>query len=528
MTLDSLFDAWGIALGLRAMMIIWDLLAQSGLLFIPLIALFLRKGTGIVSEGYDDSAIRDITVKSVIIGLVWILALVPSVKFEVSDIKTYPRLCENVQGNIAQSIYSNNIDDRSSQVIQDRFNLVMDGQTIYLPPLLSVTISIANGFKNAAVSQLPCATDVRMIRDGIDSQKLKGNLKKEVTNFIKWCYNPVRNKANRDGLLPPIEYRWPGHRIFIETVGYYDNAGGNGFYSKAAYEGFSGTKNILEESTALPQGYGYPTCKEWWLGVNNDAEHALRSRLYRNTEQWIQDEEESVFKMISSWFDSEDEKNAFIDRRDAIIRDVYFSNKDMIELSSNAATDYGLDVGDSNLLDYGFRALGSLGLMISSVAQFSGASLLQLAAPMAKSLILIVILFSYIPAMLVGSYQVKHVITFLSIIASIMFWPFFWELGRIVDDTLLDATGGAIMGEAGVNQSMLSQWLANWFFLYAPALFSMAMGWVGMAGGEMAQAKTRGVSAAGNAGSKGGSVMKKGTNKGASMAKGAATKGMSK
>ncbi|PCH96569.1 MAG: hypothetical protein COB83_05080 [Gammaproteobacteria bacterium] len=528
MTFDSLFDAWGIALGLRAMMIIWDLLAESGLLFIPLISLFLRKGTSVISEGYDESAIRDITVKSIVIGLVWVLALVPSVKFQVSEIKTYPRLCENIQGNIARSIYSNtNNDNRASQVIRDKYDVIMNGQTIYLPPLLSVTMSIATGFKNAAISQLPCATDVRMIKSSIDSHQLEGNFKTEVTNFIKWCYNPVKNKANREGLLPPIEYQWPGHRTFIETVGYYDNANKNGFYAKEAYDGFGGTSNIMEESATLPQGYGYPTCKEWWLGVNNATEHALRGRLYRNTAQWIQDEEENIFKLINVDYVPTNrtvviKKDAFIDRRDAIIRDVYFSNKDMIELSSNAAADYGLDVGDTNTFDYLARGLGTIGILWGSISQFAGASMVQLAAPMAKPLILIFILIAYVPALLVGSYQIKHVITFLSVIASIMFWPFLWEVGRILDDTLLDATGGALDGETGVNQAMVSQWLANFFFLYGPVLFSTALGWVGMAGGEIAQAKTKGVSSAGSAGSKGGGVVRKG----ASNTKKKATKGM--
>ena len=155
--------------------------------------------------------------------------------------------------------------------------------------------------------------------------------------------------------------------------------------------------------------------------------------------------------------------------------------------------------------------------------------MLQIAAPLAKPLILLIVLTAYVPAMLVGSFQAKHALTFASVIASIMFWPFLWELGRLVDDTLLEASGGVLFGSLGINQAMLSQWLSGFFFVYGPALFTMALGWVGMAGADIAQSKTKGVSSAGSAGQSGAgkaaSAGKAAGKKMSSGAKKAATKG---
>ena len=72
-----------------------------------------------------------------------------------------------------------------------------------------------------------------------------------------------------------------------------------------------------------------------------------------------------------------------------------------------------------------------------------------------------------------------------------------------------------------VNTQMLSQWIASGLYLYAPLLFSTALGWVGMAGADSAFQKMSG--GAGSAGQKGGSTA---TNKAKGMGKNMASKGM--
>ena len=46
----------------------------------------------------------------------------------------------------------------------------------------------------------------------------------------------------------------------------FDNYDGDGFYSRKARPGYGNSINELPESEQLPADYGFPTCKEWWLG----------------------------------------------------------------------------------------------------------------------------------------------------------------------------------------------------------------------------------------------------------------------
>ena len=129
-----------------------------------------------------------------------------------------------------------------------------------------------------------------------------------------------------------------------------------------------------------------------------------------------------------------------------------------------------------------------------------------------------VIVISYLPAMLMSGFKWKYIGLFHGVVMSMMFWPFFWELSRLIDDTMMTALG---VDFDEVNTQMLSQWIASALYLYAPLLFSTALGWVGMAGADSAFQKMAG--GAGSAGQKGGSYA---TNKGKSMGKSMGGKAM--
>jgi len=55
MILDSLIDAWGIALGLKAASILWDVFSDSAIILIPLIFALFKGAERILLEGYDDA-----------------------------------------------------------------------------------------------------------------------------------------------------------------------------------------------------------------------------------------------------------------------------------------------------------------------------------------------------------------------------------------------------------------------------------------------------------------------------------------
>ena len=205
-----------------------------------------------------------------------------------------------------------------------------------------------------------------------------------------------------------------------------------------------------------------------------------------------------------------------------VVHQALFTPVKLEQLSANTSLDYGLE-GDDGIADWLFRGLGTVGMAANSISQFSGASMLQLAMPMVKPFVIMLIVISFVPAIIIGRFKWKYVGLFLGVIMSVSFWPFFWELSRLIDDTLLTAMG---IGFSEVNTLMFSQWIASALYVYAPLTFSTALGWVGMV--SVDSAATNMSSSAGSAGKSGPQKLKQGANKGKQFVKNKMSEGSKK
>ncbi|MDC9514473.1 conjugal transfer protein TraG N-terminal domain-containing protein [Pseudoalteromonas sp. CST5] len=527
MVVDSTIDAYGISLAFYIYDVLWDIFAQTGLVYFPMIALIF----GAVKSA-SESSMEDFNTKSslrtVAMGLFFMLlalelALYPMVRLKFDDIKYYSRQCTS--DTTGAGTITTEILGEEAEFVAENMEVQLGGREIRIPVLFAVALRISQGIKNWAVEDLPCSTDIRLISDGMLSQRITDEaLRNETKEFIKTCYNPARRKYLSEWDLGlPDDHNWPGgHKLVMD---YYDNADGDGFYSKKARPGFGNSVNELPESEQLPSDYGFPTCKEWWLGegvINTTrayiAEEALSTRLYNSLSDYLKDNHMEIYDTLVTRLNRVKQYNYGYAQKDVVVKESLFTPIKLAELNSLSTTDYGTQ-GDDGFTDWAFRAMGTIGVAGKSIEQFSGASMLQLSMPMVKPFIIMVIVISYLPAMIMSGFKWKYIGLFHGVVMSMMFWPFFWELSRLIDDTMMTALG---VDFDEVNTQMLSQWIASALYLYAPLLFSTALGWVGMAGADSAFQKMAG--GAGSAGQKGGSAA---TNKAKGMGKSMASKGMS-
>ncbi len=507
---DSTVDAYGLARAVYGYSILWDIFVETNLVLFPVIALIFSAIKDQHEGGPRMKAqLRRVQTELALVFLALTFAMYPMVQLNIDSIKYYKRQCTSAEtgsGEITTEILG-----EESKFIAENMSVQLGGRDIMIPPLLDLVLAIGQGLKNWAVQELPCSTDIRLISDGMRNQRIADeSLKKETANFIKWCFNPGRQKwlsFNREGLTD--DQNWPGSRKLLLDKGYYDNFEGDGFYSREALPGFEATLNKIPESAELPPDYGFPTCKEWWLGpgvVNTPYVHdaALSTRLFNSIEKWLRDKEVEVYDTTVTKLNRVKDRNyEVLAMKDVIVKDSLFTPIKLTQLSSLSTSDYGMQ-GDSSVTDYLFRGFATVGVAMNSVQQYSGASMLQLMMPMVKPFVLMIIFITYVPAMVFSGYQWKYIGLYCGVVMSIMFWPFFWELSRLIDDTLLTAMGISL---TEVNTQMLSQYIASGLYLYAPVLFSTALGWVGLVSADGIMNKM--ASPAGSAGNAGGALAQK-------------------
>jgi len=437
------------------------------------------------------SALKTVGVGFFSMLIVLQIGVFPTMKLNFDDVKYYKRSCtkdKNSGGKITAEILG-----KETQFLTSEMTAQLGGRDILVPAAYYITLKIANGIKNWAVQDLPYSTDIRLLSENVQNQVITNPaLRKETGDFVQQCFNRAKNKyLNSHGQSLADEDNWPGNRTFLLNEGYYNNSDGDGFYSKTAIEGFGHASNKLPESEGLPDGYGFPNCKEWWLGVGvinspYRSKEALSTRLYEQLDQWLKENDKAVHDTVTTRLNRVKKANyQYLAIKDSVVRESFFSPIKLNQLSGVSTTDYGLQ-GDTGLTDYLFRGLGSVGLMAKSIDYFSGGSMIQLAMPLIKPFLLMGIIICLVPAMVFGGFKWQHLGLFCGLIGSIMFWPFFWELARLLDDTFLTAMGVPLNE---VNTQMIAKWTISGLYVYLPVIFSFVLSAVGMMSADSVMTK---------------------------------------
>lgn len=508
MVVDSTLDAYTITLGFYIYSLFWDLFVSTGLIYFALLKLIVSNVVDAQQSSMEDfntnSSAKKIGVGLLLMILALQIGLYPMVSLNFNEIRYYSRSCHSEDATNGR--LTSEIAGEEAEFVAQNMRAHLNGNAVKTPVLLYLAFSLGQAIKNKMVSDLPCSTDIRFISEATMSQKIEDELlRQETQEFIRWCYQPAKRKwdANWNIALDAFD-NWPGGRKLVLDRGFYDNADGDGFYSKKARPGFSGTLNQLPESASLSSGYGFPTCKEWWLGVGRVntpyiSPEALSTRLFDSLDEWLKDNSAEVYETVTDRLNVfESRQYMYIGEKDAVVYQSLFTPIKLSDLDSITTTDYGTQ-GDTNFFDYAFRFAGTVGLYANAIPQFSGASMIQLSMPMVKSTLIMVLIICYLPAMLIAGFKWKYIGLFCGVFISMQFWAFWWELSRMLDDTLLTAMDIPL---SEVNTNLLTQWIIAALYLFAPLTMTAVFSWVGLAGVEGQFGKMSG--SAGSAGQSGG------------------------
>ncbi len=162
-------------------------------------------------------------------------------------------------------------------------------------------------------------------------------------------------------------------------------------------------------------------------------------------------------------------------------------------------TDYGGQI-DKTLPNIVTRAVGDVGMAVGAIAAFPAMDVVRQALPMVLALLKMALVICIPLVLVVGTYDLKTVIT-VSIVQFALFFVDFWfQLARWVDSTILDALYGWGFGWnrphsnfdplVGLNNAfgdMLLNFVMGTMFLVLPTFWVAALGWAGVRAGALAQ-----------------------------------------
>lgn len=477
---------------------IWAVLVSSGVFAIPFVAIIIQEWLRARAEGADEGnkgALSSLRIENrVWVAIVVVMfAGIPFIDVDLNTIK-YD------QARSAQCQVS--VPEPGETGWSQSFS-TLNNQSARVPVWWAFMHALSRAITGASVAAIPCGTDLRQIRMEINATRIDDPvLAQEVADFTHDCYGPARAKLfmNRPNLdeAQMHDVTWIGSRFYLDNAGYYDT-----YRARAPRDGWAYDSNRDAGLAQVPSGAGYPTCRQWW----NDSGNGLRARLLDQVDP-------SLLNRLAGWA-------GFLSRTevdDSVIRTIASPRQQKLNQGS-VYTDYGGQI-DKTLLNVINRAASDVGMAVGGLAYFPAMDVVRQALPMVLAFLKMALVICIPIVLLIGTYDLKTVIT-LTVVQFALFFTDFWlQLARWIDSTILDALYGWGFGWnrphtnfdplIGLNNTfgdMLLNFVMGAMFLVLPGFWIASLGWVGFRAGQAIQGMTEGTKGGAQAGGKGAGAM---------------------
>ncbi|ANJ72903.1 conjugal transfer protein TraG [Ralstonia insidiosa] len=457
---------------------IWAVLVSSGVFALPFVAIIVQEWLKARAEGADEgnkgvlSAAR-IENRVFVAIVVVMFAGIPFIDVDLNTIQYDSSRSAQCQVSVPQP---------SNTGWSQSFS-TLNNQSAKVPVWWAFIHALSRAVTGASVAAIPCGTDLRQMRMEIDATRIDDPvLAQEVADFSRDCYGPARAKLFMQ--RPQLDEQqmhdvtWIGSRFFTDTNGYYDT-----YRSSTPRDDWPYDSNRDAGLAQVSSGGGYPTCRQWWA----DGSNGLRARLLGQVDP-------SLLNRLAGWA-------GFLSRAEvdnSVIRAIASPRQQKLNQGS-VYTDYGGQI-DKTLPNIVTRATGDVGMAVGAIASFPAMDVVRQALPMVLALLKMALVICIPLVLVVGTYDLKTVVTVSVVQFALFFTDFWFQLARWIDSTILDALYGWGFGWnrphtnfdplVGLNNAfgdMLLMFVTGTMFLVLPTFWVAALGWVGVKAGVIAQ-----------------------------------------
>lgn len=457
---------------------IWAVLVSSGVFALPFVAIIIQEWLKARTEGADEGN-KGVLSSMRIENRVWVAIVVvmfagiPFIDVDLSMIRFDTSRSAQCQVNMPQP----------SDTGWSQSFTTLNNQSAKVPVWWAFMHTVSRAVTGASIAAIPCGTDLRQMRIEVDATRIDDPvLAQEVADFTHDCYGPARAKLfmNRPALdeAQMHDVTWIGSRFFLDSAGYYDT-----YRANTPRDGWPYDSNRDAGLAQVPSGAGYPTCRQWWSAGGN----GLRARLLGQVDP-------GLLTRLAGWagFMSRTEVD------DSVIRAIASPRQQKLNQGA-VYSDYGGEI-EKTLPNIVTRTAGDVGLAVGSLGFFPAMDVVRQALPMVLSLLKMALVICIPLVLVIGTYDLKTVITVSVVQFALFFVDFWFQLARWIDSTILDALYGwgwgwnrplsnfdPIMGLNNAFGDMLLNFVMATTFLVLPTFWVAALGWAGVKAGVVAQ-----------------------------------------
>ena len=450
MQVDSYIEMFTTIFGWLMYNTVWDVLAATGILFLPFLGLVLDNLVDSYSEtdgraGNSDVALRKIEVDVYLAFIVVLIAGNPFIELEPREVSFTPEPTLDLQ----QQPTINAADTVSSTYGSISFRNEM-ARPVQVPVWWYVVIQVSKGLTHAIKNGVANKPNLREYIHQLSLMDITDPLlRHEINNFYRDCFVRARSKYYHD--LPTFtsaqinivdsilnthghtDIDYIGSRLYLQLPGYY-----NEFRSKQIVPGFAFDDTRDFEWTRgveiIPE-WGKPTCYDWWVGeLGIGGNIGLRSRILTDLDYELD---------LINIYDSLGSSGL---NGDLLIKRVLESRSDLAiwttrdyDLLKDNNYNEELSGIDSFIIDMLKQILSFFSLAFLSGA-FSTLLHLYLDSAHMIQAFFLMMLYGLLPfAILVSRYKLGILMSVAMIIFAVNFWSALWAWASYFDQSLIQA-----------------------------------------------------------------------------------------
>lgn len=469
---------------------VWHILVDSGVFALPFLAIVLQEWLRARAEGADEGN-KGVLSSLRIENRVWVAIVV----IMFAGIPFIPVNLSTIQFDQTRSVQCQVNSPKPANTGWATSFTTLNNQSAEVPVWWFFMHTLSKAITGAAIAAIPCGTDLRQIRMDVDNTRINDpTLAQEVADFTHDCYGPARAKLfmNRPTLTDDQmnDVNWIGSNYFLNTAGYY-----NTYHSSTPRTAWPYDATRDAGLAQVSNGGGYPTCNQWW----SDGSIGLRARLLAQVDP-------DLMSRLGKWAGFLTQ--AQVD--DSVIRDVVAPRQQVMN-QGQVYTDYGGQVNRTVFNDTN-RVASDVGLSVGALGFFPAMDVVRQALPMVLSFLKMALVICIPLILVVGTYDLKAVVTVSCVEFALFFVDFWFALARWVDSTILDALYGSgsphsnfnpLMGLNNGFGDMLLNFVMAAMFIVLPAFWVSALSWIGIRAGNLINNLSEGTKGAASAGGKG-------------------------
>lgn len=478
LSVNSYIELFSLPFGWQQYNQLWGVLTSTGIVYLPFAKVLLKNASQLFVSSQPGTG-SSIAIKKTILEILMMIftitiAVQPTIRFDtsVATFNTY-----DLDGRKTQNVLANT-------TFRHGHNLPRE---VKVPLLYYGFMSVSYGISHALSSQLGPVLNLRQVHAELNSSFIKDSkLKSEVTDFYNQCWKPsytkyLKKKPELDGLGERYgidDPDWLGSHFFQDTRGYYDS-----YYSYKPIKNF--TASAIDDN--FEDEWARPNCKDWW----SMRQYGLGARLSKELPRSYLDK---VFSMFAEDRLKLNEKGI---RR-------------LLEVSFPQGIDLQGDSHASGRHHISKLITSKIGMLKHSFGAYPKMHIAVSALPIIQALVLVgIVVVLPIYAVLVN-FKLEKIIIVASMVSSIIFWKFLWELVNKLDDMLIRTFYPNSHMTVGGTHSLgeyIVDLVSGAMYVVFPAIMLMLMTSAGFsAGAGIAGFVSQGIGTLAAAGDKGGSI----------------------